>query len=73
MSGTPDGFEFAVIGAQVEIRHHGRRAAILRNAAAQKFLADVERGDPQQLMARVTGDYKRGNERTRRTARPSGG
>ena len=31
--------------------------------AAAKFLTDVERGDPQQVMARATGNYKRGNER----------
>lgn len=47
----------------VVIRHHGRVATTLRGAAAARFLADVERSDPQQLMARVTGNYKRGNER----------
>ena len=28
------------------------------------FLEDVEDQDPQELMARVTGQYKHGNERT---------
>ena len=65
MTGTPQGFEFAVFGERVEVRHHGRRAATLRGVAAQTFLADVERTDPQQVMARVTGQYKHGNERTR--------
>lgn len=64
MAATPSGFEFSVVGSTVEIRHHGRKATTLRNAAAQKFLADVERRDPQQVMARVTGNYKRGNERS---------
>ncbi|MGL3149550.1 hypothetical protein ACSS7Z_04245 [Microbacterium sp. A82] len=64
MAGAAEGFEFTVVGPQVEIRHHGRHAATLRNAAARKFLADVERRDPQQLMARVTGNYKHGNERS---------
>jgi hypothetical protein len=59
---TPSGFEFTVFGDRVEVRHHGRRAANLRGAAAGKFLADVEKTDPQQVMARVTGQYKRGNE-----------
>ena len=63
MAGLPSGFEFEQRGDRVEIRHHGRLAVTLRNAAAAKFLDDVERGDPQQLMARVTGNYKRGNER----------
>lgn len=63
MPGTPHGFEFTVNGEQVEIRHHGRKATTLRGAAAQKFLADVASRDPQQLMARVTGNYKHGNER----------
>ena len=69
MSGLPSGFEFTVSGSRVEIRHHGRHATTLRGPAALKFLSDVERGDPQQVMARVTGNYKRGNGRsdTRRT------
>lgn len=63
MAGTPSGFVFTVRGERVEIRHNGRLAATLRGSAASKFLAEVERGDPQHLMARVTGNYKRGNER----------
>jgi hypothetical protein len=50
----------------VEVLHHGRLASTLRGAAAQDFLAEVESSDPsaaQQLMARLTGKYKRGNER----------
>lgn len=69
MAGPPSGFEFTVRGDQVRIRHNGRLAATLRKSAAAKFLDDVERGDPQQLMARITGNYKRGNERTK-THRP---
>ncbi|MCH6230326.1 hypothetical protein MK786_06210 [Microbacterium sp. CFH 31415] len=64
MAGAPSGFDFTVRGDVVEIRHRGRPAATLRNAAAAKFLVDIERGDPQHVMARVTGNYKRGNERT---------
>jgi hypothetical protein len=50
----------------VEILHHRRVAATLRGHEAQDFL--VEASDPlsagaQQLMARLTGNYKRGNER----------
>ena len=44
-----------------------RKAATLRGRQAQAFLAEVESGDEadlQQLMARLTGNYKRGNERT---------
>jgi len=54
---------------EVEIRHHGKHATTLRGQKAQRFLAEVEAGDfevGQQLMARLTGNYKRGNERTAR-------
>ena len=34
-----------------------------RGAAAARFLVDVEDDDPQELMARLTGNYKHGNER----------
>lgn len=63
MAGAPSGFVFTVRGECVEIRHDGRLASTLRGSAARKFLSDVERNDPQLLMARVTGNYKRGNER----------
>ncbi len=63
----PEGFAYDVRGADVVITHHGRRATVLRGPAATRFLADVEDGaDEQELMARVTGNYRRGNERTAR-------
>ena len=63
---SPSGFEYAVRGGEVLITHHRTRAAVLRGPAARQFLDDVEREDPQLLMARLTGDYRRGNERTAR-------
>ncbi len=60
---APDGFSYEVEGGAVAIYHRGRRATVLRGAAAARFLAEVGRRDPQQLMARATGNYKRGNER----------
>jgi len=66
VSPAPEGFEYCVVGDRVVITHRGRRATTLRGEAARGFLADVERGDDQELMARVTGNYKRGNERTAR-------
>lgn len=50
----------------VEILHKGRLAATLAGAEAQDFMQDMEalaEDDAQQLMARLTGNYKRGNER----------
>jgi hypothetical protein len=60
---SPAGFSYEREGAAVAIYHRGRRAAVLRGRAAERFLLDLERRDPQQLMARATGNYKRGNER----------
>ena len=64
--GGPAGFAFSQRGGTVVITHRGKKAATLRGSAAGRFLDDVKLGDPQQVMARVTGDYKRGNERTAR-------
>jgi hypothetical protein len=65
MSGTPEGFTYRVRkNGDVEVLHHNRPAVVLRGAAAARFLIDVESGDPQELMARVTGNYRHGNERT---------
>jgi hypothetical protein len=67
MPGTPSGFSFRVRkNGDVELLHHGRPAGVLRAAAAARFLVDVEVEDPQELMARLTGNYKHGNERTAR-------
>ncbi len=48
------------------ISHVGRRATVLRGRRAVDFLAEVELGDGQELMARLTGNYRRGNERIAR-------
>ena len=61
--GAPTGFAFKPHGDAVLITHHGRAAATLRGDAASRFLDEVTRMDPQRLMARVTGNYHRGNER----------
>ena len=64
--GDASGFAFSQRGDTVVITHRGKKAVTLRGSAAARFLEDVERDDPQQVMARATGDYKRGNERTAR-------
>lgn len=53
-------------GGAVQILHRGTLASTLRGAEADAFLAEVSSCSPdeaQQLMARITGNYKRGNER----------
>lgn len=61
------GFRYRRLGnGAVEILHHGRVATTLRGRDAEDLLAEAP--DPaapaaQQLMARLTGNYKRGNER----------
>ena len=53
-------------GGEVEVLHGGRLASTLRGHDASRFIDEVEGCtvvDAQQLMARITGNYKRGNER----------
>lgn len=50
----------------IVITQNGRVATTLRRGRAMKFVADVGAGDEQEVMARVTGNYKRGNERSGR-------
>ncbi len=50
----------------VEVLHYDRLASTLRGRDAVSFIGKIEalsQADAQQLMARVTGNYKRGNER----------
>lgn len=64
----PTGFTFRVRkSGVVEVLHFGRTATLLRATDAAKFLAKANQAgeqELQQLMARVTGNYKRGNERS---------
>jgi hypothetical protein len=63
----PEGFDYRVrADGSVVIAHRGRAATTLRGGRAATFLAEVERDDPQEVMARWTGNYRRGNERTAR-------
>jgi hypothetical protein len=65
--GEANGFAYDVQrGGEVVITHRGRRATVLRGLRAVEFVDEVESGDAQQVMARWTGSYKRGNERTAR-------
>jgi hypothetical protein len=61
------GFRYRVSkGGEVQVLRDGLLAAALRGTEAAAFLAKVGRASEavaQQLMARLTGNYKRGNER----------
>ncbi|MFF7180393.1 hypothetical protein [Streptomyces sp. NPDC008121] len=63
----PFGFSYARrADGTVVLTHRGRAAGTLRGDRAEKFLAEVGSGDAQLVMARWTGAYKFGNERTAR-------
>lgn len=62
----PSGFELQKrADGTVVITHHGRVATTLRGQRAIEFLEEVD-ADPQEVMARWTGNYRRGNERMSR-------
>jgi hypothetical protein len=64
---NPHGFHYeAHPDGTVRITHHGHPATTLRGPRAADFLTEVESGDAQLVMARWTGNYKHGNERTAR-------
>ena len=51
---------------EIVIEHDGRQATVLRGRRATDFLEEISSGDEQEVMARATGNYKRGNERQAR-------
>jgi hypothetical protein len=68
----PSGFSWTRRkNGDVVVTHNGRVATVLRGRRAIAFIADAESTDEQELMARVTGNYKRGNERAARRHRPN--
>jgi hypothetical protein len=64
----PSGFVYeAHATGTVRITRHNRPATTLHGDRAARFLTEVTTApDPQLVMARWTGNYKRGNERTAR-------
>lgn len=62
-----DAFSYqATKDGKVFISRQGKRIAVLKGAKAAAFLESVDDADEdlsQLEMARVTGNYKRGNER----------
>jgi hypothetical protein len=63
----PTAFAFRRMkNGDVQVTHHGRPASTLRGRDAVAFLAEMGGADAesqQHAMARLTGNYKRGNER----------
>ena len=61
------GFSYRTLkSGVVEILRDSRAVSRLQGRKAQDFLAEIEscsEVEGQQLMARLTGNYKRGNER----------
>jgi hypothetical protein len=58
----------------IVIRYHDAPVTLLRGRAAERFSGRLETLDEigaQQLMARATGNFKRGNERVGKRARGS--
>lgn len=61
---APSGFAYTVRkNGDVVITHQGRLATTLRGTRAARFVEQLGSRDDQELMARATGNYKRGNER----------
>ena len=62
------GFTFNILkNGDIEICHHGRYATKTRAKNASSTATKIENGSfmaQQQLMARLTGNYKHGNERS---------
>ena len=60
------GFTARERGGEIIIFHNGRKATTLRGMRAAEFKEDLARlsaAELQQLMARLTGNYRHGNER----------
>lgn len=60
------GFTYKEKNGALEIFHRNKKATTLRSDKAREFKLEVEFLDfdgQQHLMARLTGNYKRGNER----------
>jgi len=60
------GFSYKNKGSTIVILRQGQSVTVLRGAKAMEFeekVSGMDEAAAQQLMARVTGNYKRGNEK----------
>ncbi len=60
------GFTYKEMNGEFQIFHHGKKAVKLRGIKAKKFKDEIEFSDSatlQHIMARLTGNFKRGNEK----------
>ena len=60
------GFTYIKRNEEYHILHHGQKATVLRGHRAKDFKEEIDslsENEMQQLMARLTGNYKHGNER----------
>lgn len=65
---SPDDFGYSYQtrkNGDVAILRYAKIVTLLKNNRATEFLNKIEKqpGDAQMLMAKITGNYKRGNER----------
>jgi hypothetical protein len=71
MKNKPEGFRYTSNkDGNVTIFHHGKLAANMKGNKAARFLIEVALADEDTLqmrMAKLTGNYKRGNEKTGKT------
>jgi len=66
------GFTYTIKGDVVTLYHNGKQATVLRGRKALDFVGEADSAPfagMQQLMARLTGNYKHGNERHARNVR----
>ncbi|WP_313560049.1 hypothetical protein [Ruminiclostridium cellobioparum] len=57
---------------KVFISWHGKQIMILKGKEGEKFLSKVSKADrmeAQLIMAKITGNFKRGNEKTGKISR----
>ena len=56
-------------GKKVFISYYGKQVTTLSGSRAEKFISDIEDAvgrEAQLIMAKVTGNFKRGNEKVAR-------
>jgi hypothetical protein len=73
VDGTPAPFQWRLTAdGRVRISWHGREVTVLAGERAGAFLrriASANAAEVQLALARVTGNFKRGNERTGKRSR----
>ncbi|HMQ70420.1 MAG TPA: hypothetical protein PKA90_15565 [Ignavibacteria bacterium] len=65
-------FEYRIFKDKIQIRYHGKPVMMLKGSESKKLILKIEKAEDKEvqlILAKITGNFKRGNEKIKNTDR----